>query len=1208
VGGQLSKLTPKRFTGLHAHSGFSTFDGLGYPQEHIDYILENGMNAWALTEHGHMNSFGHAYFHSQKLRKKGIDFKFIPGCEMYVHPDLDVWRLDHQISAAAKKGDKDAIRTLREQREKIVTPLTALVDADDDIVGIEVDREGFTVENEEESKSGKFYDPVKRRHHLVVLPRTPEGLNRLFHLVSRGYSEGFYRFPRVDYKMLKEASEGGHLLVSTACIGGPAAYEVFKHLQNVEFDHLSANLYDTPGLSEKVLRGIGNVYDRLTNAVGRDAAFLELQFNRLPAQHLVNRALLDFAKQNGVEDKLIVTCDSHYSRPEHWREREIYKNLGWLNYRDMDPDKLPTSRDDLKCELYPKNAKQIWETYQDQKHNYDFYDDAVVCDAVERTYDIAHHMIGDIHPDTSMKLPDYVVPENMTEDDALLEACKRGLVERGLHKDPQYIDRLKTELVIIKQKSFSKYFLTMKAIMDIARDNMLIGPGRGSAAGSLVAYVLGITNIDPIEYGLLFSRFLSVHRQGAPDIDSDVADRDHLIDLLKQEFGGENIVPISNYNTFKLKSLVKDISRFYGIPFDEANRALAPVENDVKKAIFTRGMDKNMFVLLYEDAYKHSPTFRAFIDKYPEVAGPIQILFKQNKSLGKHAGGCIISERIAERMPLIRAKGEMQTPWVEGMNYKHLESLGWIKFDLLGLETLRIIQRTIELVLQRKEGIENPTFEQVRDWFDKHMDPKIIDMNDQRVYKNVYEEGRFPGVFQLAGRGARRLFMKAQPKNIIDIATLTSVYRPGPLAAKVDKLYITAKSNPDQVDYGHPLIKEVLESTYGMIIFQEQIMQLCSVVAGFPEEDTDQVRRGLLKRKASEKEANLESARKLQKRFVGGSVSNGVPRKIASDLYEKILYFAGYGFNKAHAVSYAVDSYYCAWLLTHYEEEWLCAYLEASSSNPKKRAKAIGELKGLGYEVVPIDVNYASTSWTILPGKKFMPSFLACKAVGTAAAREIVASRPYTCIEDLLWNEDGTWKHKKFNKGAMAALIKARAFDSLGVVGQDCVFENYRQFYDVVIDNYADLRKRKKTDPGFAQRVLREASLEAKDSPGWTPAEIATNYTGLFGAFSALDIVKPALIERLREKGIMSIDDVTTENDVYWFIVCKATPKKTKRGSPYLLLEVIGESGMQRRMFCWGWDGQTNVPPYSFAYSEAKTNDFGTATKWKRMKYRSLGA
>ena len=222
-------MTPKRFTGLHAHSGFSTFDGLGYPQEHIDYILENGMNAWSLTEHGHMNSFGHAYFHSEKLRKKGIDFKFIPGCEMYVHPDLGIWRMDHQISAAAKKGDKDAVRTLREQREKIVTPLTALVDADDEVVGVEVEREGFTVENEEESKSGKFYDPVKRRHHLVVLPRTPEGLNRLFHLVSRGYSEGFYRFPRVDYKMLKEASEGGHLLVSTACIGGPAAYEVFKY-------------------------------------------------------------------------------------------------------------------------------------------------------------------------------------------------------------------------------------------------------------------------------------------------------------------------------------------------------------------------------------------------------------------------------------------------------------------------------------------------------------------------------------------------------------------------------------------------------------------------------------------------------------------------------------------------------------------------------------------------------------------------------------------------------------------------------------------------------------------------------------------------------------------------------------------------------------------------------------------------------------------
>ena len=364
---------------------------------------------------------------------------------------------------------------------------------------------------------------------------------------------------------------------------------------------------------------------------------LELQFNKLPAQHLVNRAIIEFANENGLNDKLVVTTDSHYARPEHWRERELYKKLGWLNYKEFDPSKLPQSKEDLKCELYPKNAEQVWDSYLESTEGMEFYNDAVVKDAIERPYSIVHEKISTIEPDRSMKLPSYVVPEGMSDDKALLEACKKGLIERGLANDEKYIKRLKYELTVIKQKNFSRYFLTMGAIIDIARTSMLVGPGRGSAAGSLVAYVLKLTDVDPFEYDLMFERFLNPSREGAPDIDTDVGDRDLLINLMKDEWGDENIVPISNYNTFKLKSLVKDISRFYGIPFDEVNKALAPVENDVKRAVFTKGTDKNLFVLLYDDAMNHSKSFRDFIEKYPEVAEPIKVLFKQNKALGRHA-------------------------------------------------------------------------------------------------------------------------------------------------------------------------------------------------------------------------------------------------------------------------------------------------------------------------------------------------------------------------------------------------------------------------------------------------------------------------------------------------------------------------------------------------------------------------------------------
>ena len=1153
------------------------------------------MDAWSLTDHGQMNGFAHAYLHTEKLNKAGGNFKFIPGCEMYVHPDLDSWRRDLTASKDDKHADERA-------RDAVATPLTAVVDGDDETVDVGSDEAALTIENEEETKSGKFYDPVKRRHHLVVLPKTPEGLERLFHLVSRGYKEGFYRFPRVDYKMLREAAKGGHLLVSTACLGGPLSWEVFKHVQQVEFNDLHASLLDSPGLMSRVLADVGNTYGQLVDAVGEENVYLELQFNRLAAQHLVNRALIEFADRSGLKDRLVVTCDSHYSRPERWKEREIYKKLGWLNFNNYDPSALPQSREDLKCELYPKNASQVWDTYLETSQGHSFYDSELVREAIERTHDVAHNQIGAVKANREMKLPSYVIPEGLSEDKALLEECKKGLVWRGLADREEYIERLKTELRVIKQKTFSRYFLTMKAIMDVAREHMLIGPGRGSAAGSLVAYVLGITNIDPIKYNLLFNRFLSPQREGAPDIDSDIADRDKLIDLLREKFGEENVVPISNYNTFKLKSLVKDVSRFYSIPFDEVNKALAPVEDDVKKAVFTKGTDKNLFTLLYEDALKHSPSFQNFIEEHPEVAEPIEILFKQNKSLGRHAGGVIVSERIEERMPLILARGEAQTPWVEGMHYKHLEEFGWIKFDLLGLETLRIIERTIELILQRREGIKKPTFAQVKDWFDRYMDPSVLDLDDQRVYEHVYHDGRWAGIFQATQRGAQQFFMQGKPRSIIDIATLTSIYRPGPLDAGVHKIYLDSKANPDKIDYQHPLIEKVLKDTYNCIIFQEQTMALCNIVAGFPQEDCDTVRRTIMKRSASKADSMKKQAQELKDRFVEGAVGNGVDRQLADVLYEKVLLFSGYGFNLSHAVSYAIDSYYCAWLLTYYEEEWLCAYLESMSGNPDKRKKAFGEVKKLGYAIVPIDINYATSGWTILEGKRFMPSFNSCKGVGDAAIEEITANRPYQSIDDLLWDEEGKWRHSKFNKKAMEALIKIKAFDSMDLVGPGKMFSSYKAMHDIVIEKNAEIKKWTKKDPDRGRNRFKELTVEMADEPEWSLSTFAGFSREFLGSFNASSLLSPALMKKFESKSVVSIDEYE-ERDIYWFVVTEVKPKLTKNKKPYLLLNVTGSAGGNTRIFCWGWNGdESAVLPFSVCIAEVEKNDFGCSTKMHRLK------
>ena len=1190
----MTKKVPEKFVGLHSHSGFSTFDGLGYPNEHMDFCLENGLDCWSLTDHGHMNGYGYAQLYSKKMKERGANFKFIPGCEMYVHPSLDTWKLQYDLRAANKKGDKAAQAFLKKQLEEIQTPLYAVTDEDDEIIDISTEEASLTVENEEETKSTKLYDPIKRRHHLVVLPKTSVGLQRLFSLVSRGYKEGFYRFPRIDYKMLKEAAAGGHLMISTACLGGPLAYEVFQRLQGVEFDSLKHDLLNDKSLFKSVMSGVGNSFEQLTDSVGLDNVYLELQFNKLPAQHLVNRAIIEFAKNSGLEDRLIVTCDSHYARPEHWKEREIYKKLGWLNYADYDPNALPKSKEDLKCELYPKNAKQVWDSFLDSTSGMDFYDEDLVFKAIERTHGIAHDVIGDIQPDCSMKLPSYAIPTGMTADQALVKMCKKALVEKGLAENQEYVSRTISELKVIKEKEFSEYFLTMKRIIDVAWKKLIVGPGRGSGAGSLVNYLLGITNIDPIEYDLLFERFLDPLRTEYPDIDTDVSDRDELIELLRTEFGSDNVVPISNYNTFKLKSLIKDVSRFYGIPFQEVNKAISSLERDVANGR-RRNKDSDAgFDIKLEEAIKYSEKTREYLEKYPEIFEPIGVLFKQNKNLGRHAGGVIVSENIADRMPLIMAKGELQTPWVEGMTAKHLETFGWVKFDLLGLETLRMIESTIRMILQ-KSGNQHPTFEDVKDWYNENMDPKKMDLNDQKVYENVYHKGKFAGIFQCTQKGAQKLFMNAKPRSIIDIATLTSIYRPGPLSAKVDKIYIESKKSPQSVDYGHPLVKKVLEPTYGCIVFQEQAMQLCHVVAGIPKIELNKIRK-MMKPGGSSGE-NVEKAKALKDRFISGAVENGVSLEVANELYEKILYFAGYGFNASHAVSYAINSYYCAWMLTYFEEEWITSYLEATSGNPKKLSKALSEAKALGYSVSRVDVNHSSRTWTCIEGKVLVPSFSSCKGIGDAAVSEIMQNRPYDSLESLLWNDDGSWKHSKLNKRAMSVLIQLRAFES---ISWKKYFTSYKHFHEVIIENWNDLRKSTKRDPHKGQNFFKDLLVESEGTPEWSMMELAENSLNLLGTVNVEMIMPEDLVDGLRKKEIRSIDDWDSE-DIYWGLIVDSVKRKTKKNRPYLIITALGTSGKKHKIFCWNSPADAEVNNYSVFAMQLQNGDYGMSTNWKKI-------
>lgn len=1214
---------PNRFVGLHNHTGFSPYDGLGYPSEHFDFCLENGLDAHAITEHGNMNSYAHAQLYVEEWNKsnKTKPIKYIPGVEAYFHPDLEQWKRD-KAEAEQAAIDKKIARKLMTRQEELATKLIAVVDKNDETEDIEMSN-ALTVENEDESKSTKHFNPVNRRHHLVVLPKNQRGLQKIFASVSKGYLHGFYRFPRIDSSVLREAAKDGDIIVSSACIGGMVAWSVFQELQKVAFDDLSEKTLNDKILLEKCLSAVGNTYDLMTDLVGKENYFLELQFNRLPAQNLVNRAIIEFARRNGVTNQLIVTGDAHYFNPEVWKERELYKRLGFMNYQAYNPDSLPQSKDDLKCELYPKNAKQMWDEYLRSKEGTEFYDDDLVADAIERTHDIAHQVIGEVPPDRSPKFPnERLIPPGMSSFNHLVSLCKVGLAKRGRQDDPAYLDRLKEELGVIKKMKNADYFVSYQKIMELARKVCLVGPGRGSGGGSLVAYVLYITDLDPLKWDLPFARFLNVYRQGAPDIDTDLADRDKVLEQLRNFFGFENVVPISNYNTFKLKTLVKDIGKFYGVPFEETNAATKTVEHEVRKATMKHGDDKNLFVLSYEPALEHSPSFKAFIDKNPKVAESIQVLFKQNRSLGRHAGGVLIADDLPNKMPLVTSGGEPQSPWVEGVNFKHLEYIGnFIKYDLLGLETLRLIERAIELILM-KTGVAQPTFDQVKEWYEQNMSPDSIDFNDEKPYEYVYHAGRWAGVFQCTSQGAQRLFIKAKPKNIIDIATITSIYRPGPLAANVDKLWLEARDGKE-FDWGDHRISEILEKTNGLIIFQEQVMELAEKCAGFPKEQCDKVRRAIMKRSISGGEKAKKEAKETRESFVKGCIENGYTEAIANNLYDKILYFAGYGFNKAHAVAYAIDSYWCAWLMTYYEEEWLTAYLEAMSNSPDKRAKAFGEIKRLGYQIVPIDINLATESWRALPGKKFMPSFMSCKGVGGSAIEEIIEKRPYNTIEELLWDDDFKWKHSKFNKKALESLVKIGAFGSMDIVGEGKLFNSYRHMHqtmfgshiemitkkkkgieiteEVELDHANMLKRSPKGDPHEGLKNFYELVRRCADTQDWTSSEKAENMVEVFGTVDVALMIDPEILERLDQKGVRPIDDIEEgEKDLAWFCIQKAIPKETKNKKKYLLLEAVGLSGKVVKVFCWGWDGIRKFKPYAMCLAEVEKNDFGCATSaWK---------
>ncbi len=1198
----MSQKTPNRFTGLHSHS-LSIGDSIGYPQEHIDFALSNGSDSLALTDHGHQNGIPFQQIKVKDLKKKGIAFKAIPGIEAYFIDSLDDWRKLHAEAKASGSLAPKRKKTIKSELELIGNEL-ASTESELDELNVKKDENeesGTVIEDEAESKVSKWFNPLFQRNHLVLLPKNSAGIKSLFRLTSESYINGFYRYPRMDFKSLA-ANTNGNVIGLSACIGGTASKIIYEELTG--YENLKDLGPETTHDFEKVQKRLKEYSEKFLEALGPENYFLELQFNRLPIQSLVNLHILECSRRTGI--KIVATADAHYSNPVHWREREIYKAMAWSSKTKgtFDVNLLPKTIDELKCELYPKNHIQMWESYlrysEPYKEYFEKYNDEV-CEAIERTHDIAHQMIGELEFDKSIKLPVLSQISDLSTDKlkvlidskkgdetkaAFTELVRKaidGLIWRKRDKNEEYIERLQYELDTVKELKLAKYFLTYYKIAELISSEMLMGAGRGSAAGSLLAYCLNITQVDPIRFNLLFSRFLSKKKLSMADIDSDSADREHAIEILSEYFGRENVIAVSNFNQLQLRSLIKDVAKLHGVPFEEINPLTSRIEVEVLASKKSEpGFDKAVWVLTFEDAMEYSPTFKQLLEKYPEFQTTIKVLFKQIKSTSRHAGGVILASNTKEAMPIIASGGQLQTPWAEGLNNRHLEEFGLLKFDILGLGTLKMFEECTRKILI-KTGNKNPSFPEIKKWFFEHLHPDNNPMTDEKVYKHVFWEGHFSGTFQFVQKNTQEFMRQMKPKNIIDIAIATSVFRPGPLGLGVDKQFLKNRSKPELVVYQHPLLKEVYNETSGLLVFQEQLLMIYHKLAGVPLDECDGVRKSFTKKNISEKDKAAAERDVLQLEFVKKCEEvNGIDSKTSSEIFHNMKSLVAYSFVKAHAVSYAIATFQCAYFLTYYPDEWITTYLDycteskgSSTNQEDPKAVAIKEAKKLGYKISKPDINNSSYGFAIHPTqqKNLVPGFSSLKYVGKTVLWELKQNKPYKTAEDLLINENGTWRHSKFNKRALSTLISLEALDSMDLVGIEKTFSNYKQMHHVLIENYDLLKRtsaRKKNNN--VRELMKNLIEESKDMPDWTPEEKMLTQQELAGSVDFSLIVPDDIQEALDKEGIIPIDEWIPDSKC-WAAVSSAALATTKTGKPYLKLKLFGESMREHMCMIWNYKG-----------------------------------
>ncbi|MCX7923947.1 MAG: DNA polymerase III subunit alpha [Clostridia bacterium] len=801
--------------------------------------------------------------------------------------------------------------------------------------------------------------------HLVLLAKDITGYKNLMKIVSSGFTEGFYYKPRVDFEVLEKNSEG--LIALSACLSG----DVPKALLRNDYDRAR------------------EIALRLNNIFGHDNFYLELQINGIDEQNLVNQQLIKLSRETGIP--LIATNDAHYLRKEDAKAHEILlciqtgKNIN-------DEDRMRFSTD----EVYIKSPDEMWSLFKN------------IPEALENTIKVAERCNVEFEFN-KLHLPEFAVPDSQEPFQYLRSLCYEGLEKRyGPQCGSEKEERLEYELNVIKQMGYVDYFLIVWDFIKYAKDNgIMVGPGRGSAAGSLVSYCLGVTDIDPLKYSLLFERFLNPERISMPDIDIDFCfeRRQEVIDYVVKKYGKDRVAQIITFGTMAARAAIRDVGRALDIPYNE-------VDIIAKMIPFQIGMNIDKALELNPELkkrYTDDENIAVLIDT-------ARLLEGMPRHASTHAAGVVISKApVVEYVPLQMNENSITTQFTMGL----LEELGLLKMDFLGLRTLTVIRDALKLI-ENNYGIK--------------IDIGSIDMDDQKVFKLI-SEGWTAGIFQLESGGMTQFMKELQPSSLEDIIAGISLYRPGPM----DQIprYIKNKNNPSEVVYDHPLLENILNVTYGCMVYQEQVMQIVRDLAGYSMGRSDLVRRAMSKKKISVMEQERQNfiygiTDTEGNIIVNGAVRTGLDEKTANKIFDEMMDFASYAFNKSHAAAYAVVAYQTAWLKCYYPIEFMAATLNSFMGSSDKVSQYVGECKSMGIEVLPPDINESHIKFTVV-NNKIRFGMAAIKNVGENAVKVIINEREsgeaFKRFGEFCERVDG----KDVNKRCVESLIKCGAFDSLGV-------------------------------------------------------------------------------------------------------------------------------------------------------------------------------